>query len=237
MSHLSQLEIQKRASILAQNGRLPNAQTVIGVAGYTPATLDDGEMRIATWVGHRNGRKAALAEQKRATHTQYTAREAARKEVTSLSNMIRTLFAKETEVLTEVGLSAQHVTVMDEEGNSKVLAKRPSKSIAEEIGRWQLLVANTKTLSAPQLTELASVGWTAARLTALNALITTYQQADIVQQAAIAKAQAEAVSATEAFAALEKWYTRAVRVCKQAIQDHDPANAQQLLELLGFDLS
>jgi hypothetical protein len=86
-------------------------------------------------------------------------------------------------------------------------------------------------LKADQAALLDAAGWSAARVTAAQALVEAFAKADTDQQAAIQTYQQLSDKQTADIEALRAWYTTA-GLSKRAIKDADPDNHQQLLELL-----
>ncbi len=77
--------------------------------------------------------------------------------------------------------------------------------------------------------------WPDTRVTVARALVEAYATADIDQQDAIQNRQARSTQQKTDVTALRKEYSRASRLAKIAIRDLDPADAQQLRELLGLN--
>jgi len=222
MTRLSQAQLERRVEVLVINGKRPEAQAVIPRVGYNPAALDGGAALLEKVRQGRPYKQELLAGQKRATATERQAREAANKEMVSLSMTARTLFADDEPVLTALGLLPG--------------SERPSASTAETLKRWRQLVSNAQTLDEGDAALLSAAGWDAERLVAGSELVENYAAADTDQQVAIQNYQAASAQFGADLEVLRVWYTRASRLIKVAIRDTDPAGQAQLRELLGLDL-
>lgn len=111
---------------------------------------------------------------------------------------------------------------------------RHSRSAAETIARWRLLLTNAQAINGEHGTQLAAHGWNAARLEAAAALVEGYVAAEMNQQQQVQAYQAELSAAKEAEMALRHWYDQATRLSKLALQHSHPATQAQLQELLGL---
>ena len=233
---LSQTQIIRRTEIFVTNDCLPEAQAVIAGVGYDAAALAVGQGLITAVKTGQASTKELLAAQKTATRAEKDARTAAQKEVISLSETARLLFANDNATLTALGLQTQYETVIDaESGEEKQVAKRPSEATADVIARWRQLVTNAEKLEAGLLAQLTAAGWGVTRLTAASTLVEAYATADTNQQSAIQAYQQTSNQYTADIESLRQWYSRARNLSTLAIKDADPTNQQNLRELLGLD--
>lgn len=236
MASLSRSQLVRQAEIFITNGAKPEAQAVIAGVGYAPAALSDGQTLVNTVKTGQARTKELLAAQKSATRAEKNARQAAQKEMASLSETARLLFANDEPTLTSLGLQTQYETVIDPEtGESKQQAVPPSQATAEVISRWRQLVINVTKLDAGQVAALAAAGWGSARITAAAALVETFANTDTNQQDAIQDYQEASAQYQADMEALRGWYGRARQLSGRAIKDADPTNQQNLRELLGLD--
>lgn len=235
MPLLTQAELDSKVEKFVSNGVLPVAQAVISHVGYGPEKLTQGGGLHIAWHTSRKAAEFGLRDQKLATQAEADARAAANKDVVSLSEMSRTLFAGDEPTLTLLGLTAERETVTGSDGQpTGTVAARPPESTAETVLRWRTRLDNAVSLTGDAATVLADAGWTTVRLGKARDLVEAYAQADIAQQVAIRAAQEASDQQELDLAALRQWYTTAAAICKQAIKDADPTNHQQLLELLAF---
>ncbi len=175
----------------------------------------------------------ALKAQKQATAAEAAARDAASKEIVSLSDTSRTVFAGDEPTLTALGLTTHHETVKGPDGQpTGTVAARQSEATSEVIKRWRSQVDVAAGLAPDKATILSAAGWSADRITAAKALVESFATADTAQQAAIQTYQQLSDKQTADIEALRAWYTTAAALSKRAIKDADPKNHQQLLELL-----
>jgi hypothetical protein len=236
MVTMTQATLERKAEILVINGRQPEAQAVIAGVSYGPAALDEGAARLDAMRASRARKHELLAEQKAATQAEAQARRAARREIVSLSQTARTLFAADVPTLTALGLLPRYESVVTPAGRKSRRAARRSQSTAEMLKSWRQLVDNARTLDDEAAAQLSAAGWPAERLVEASALIEAYAAADTAQQAAF-QAYGEASNLfTADLAALRAWYRRAASLIKIAIKHADPADQAQLRELLGLDL-
>lgn len=232
---LAQAKFQHKMKIFTINGKLAQAQAIIAPIGYTPAVLDAGDALLDTWIALLADIKELLSAQKKSTNQERAALKVADKEATLFADTVRTLFAGNTPVLTALGLLPQYETVVDPEtGESHQVAVRPSRATADMVARWSLMFTNALTLDAGVKAILAAAGWDDARLTAGLGLVTTFANADVAQQQAISAYQAKLADAHAAEAQVREWYRVGSGLCRLAIKKSDPANLEQLLELLGL---
>lgn len=236
MSNLSQATLERRTEVLVTNGKQSPAQAVLAGVGYDPIALDEGAALLETVRQGRAQKQELLAEQKRATRAEQQAREAVSREIVSLSQTARTLFAADIPTLTALGLLTLYETVTAPDGSLVQQAADLSQSTAEVLKRWRQLVDNARTLGVEVITRLSAAGWTVERLAAAGALVEAYAAADTAQQAAIQAYQQAAAQFGADVKALRAWYSRAARLINVAIKDTDPGGQAQLRELLGFDL-
>jgi len=236
MSSLSQAKLERRTEVLVTNGKQPQAQAVIAGVGYVPTELDAGAALLEAVRQGRAHRQELLAEQKKATRAEQQARQAASREMVSLGQTVRTLFADDAPTLTALGLLTQYQSVITPEGDTVLLAATLSRSTAELLKRWRQLVDNARSLDAESLARLAAASWTGERLAAAGVLVEAYAAADTAQQAAIQAYQEASALFKADVEALRAWYGRAARLIQIALKDVDPTNQAQLRELLGLDL-
>ncbi len=236
MGRLKHSQLTRQAEIFITNGAKPEAQAVIAGVGYAPAALNDGQTLVTAVKTGQAYTKELLAAQKSATRAEKNARQAAQKEMVSLSETARLLFADDEPTLTSLGLQTQYETVIDPEtGESKQQAVSLPQATAEVISRWRQLVTNVTKLDAAQVAELAAAGWGSTRITAAAALVEAFADADTNQQDTIQDYQEASAQYQADMEALRGWYGRARQLSSLAIKDADPTNQQNLRELLGLD--
>ena len=230
---LTQAQLERKVEVFTTNGKQPGAQAVIGKVGYAPPKLDEqaallGRIRL----GHSTV-PDALKGQKQATAAEAAAREAANKEILSLSGTCRIVYKDDEPTLTALGLTTQYETVKGPDGQpTSTAAVRPSEDTAGVIKRWRSRVDVAASLAPDKAALLNAAGWSTARVTATKALVEAFAKADTDQQAAIQTYQQLSDKQTADLEALRAWYTTAAALCKRAIKDADPDNHQQLMELL-----
>lgn len=180
--------------------------------------------------------KERLAVQKSATNLEKSIRQAAQREISSLADTARLLFTPDDATLTALGLQTRYVILTEPEtGDSIKRAKRASKSTAELINRWRLLVTNAAKLEPEEQAQLTTAGWGAARIAAASDLVEAYVHADIAQQSAIQQYRQAKRQYSDNIAALRQWYGRARGLTLLAIRDKDPATQQYIRDLLGLN--
>jgi len=235
MPGLSQARLEYQVETLVTNGMQPQAQAVIAGVGYDPAGLQGGAALLTAMRQNRARRQELLAERKKATIAERQACGAANQKVVSLSETARTLFGNDATVLTTLGLQTRYRMVETEDGAGQVRrAVRLSRSTAERLKRWRLLVDNAQALDEELAAMLGAAGWPAERLAAAGELVQAYATADIAQQAAVQAYQIASTQFKTSLEALRVWYSLASRLIKIAIRDLDPAGQDQLWELLGW---
>lgn len=235
MSVYSQSELLRRSAIFTANGPKAEAQAIIAGVGYNPAELSAGADKI-TAVQEADAIKTELdASKRKTTHTEKLARQAAQKELTSLSETARTLFANDLPTLILLDLQTRYETKTDPEtGESKRVAVQASKATANVLAHWHIVLAGTGKLAEAEQLALTTAGWPPVRVANAQTLVEAFGNADIAQQAGIQAAQAASQTYKTAVKALEAWYIKARRLCRIAIKDADPTNSQNLIELLGI---
>jgi hypothetical protein len=229
------------------NGQLTQAQAALAGIGYNPAGLTDGETLLQNWLAVQARTKTLLADQKRATQAEQDARQAAQDEINQLKNTIHILFGKDEPLLTSLGLRPRRTGTSsngsgssssdgsDEASSATTTTRiRPSRSTADTIARWRLLVTNVQALNDEQKSRLAERGWDADRLAATAALVEAYVAAEMNQQQQIQAYQAEVTAAKEIELALRQWYHQAARLTKVALRQTSLATRDQLRDLLGL---
>jgi hypothetical protein len=230
---LTQAQLERKVEVFTTNGKKPEAQAVISKVGYTPVKLDEHATLLAAIRQGHSTVPDALKAQKQATDAEAVAREAANKEIASLSDTCRIVYANDEPTLTALGLTTQHETVKGPDGQpTGTVAARQSEATAELIKRWRARVDIAAQLAPDKAALLDAAGWSAARVTAAQALVEAFAKADTDQQAAIQTYQQLSDKQTADIDALRAWYTTAAALSKRAIKDADPDNHQQLLELL-----
>lgn len=236
MSVYSQPELLRRSDIFTTNGLKSEAQAILAGVGFPPEEIACGAAKLSA-VKTADAHKTALDAQKRkATQTEKIAREAAQKEITSLSDTVRVLFAGDPAILVLMDLQTHYETITNAEtGETKRVAVQGSKATAELIAHWRVILAGATRLAPAEQAQLALAGWPQARVTATIALIEGYAKADIDQQVAISAAQSASIMYKVAVKDLETWYLKARRLSRIAIKDTDPKNLQNLNELLALD--
>lgn len=232
--------------MLVVNGQLPQAQSAIAGVGYNAAGLEAGEALLQSWLASRARVKSLLAEQKRATQAEREACQAVQAEIKRFAQTVRILFGQDEPLLTSLGLRPRRAgsnghsegngaNSNTESANGKASPRpRYSRSAAEIIARWRLLLTNAQTINGEHGAHLAVHGWNAARLEAAEALVEAYVAAEMNQQQQVQAYQAELTAAKEAEMALRHWYDQATRLAKLALQHSHPATQAQLKELLGL---
>ena len=158
---------------------------------------------LQEWLTHRNQSKVLLSEQKKATQAQKQAQYAAKKEMSNLAQTARLLFSDDEPVLTSLGLLTRYESIeVKEDATGEVrtqsVAKRLSRSTADMIDRWRLLITNAQALGEEEKMLLANAGWTAERLTAAQTLVEAYATADTQQQQAVQVNKTQSALANEA---------------------------------------
>jgi hypothetical protein len=236
MTRFSQAKLERRVEVLVTNGQQSAAQAVIAGVGYDPIVLGEGATLLEAARQSRAQKRERLADQKQATRIEREAYLAANREIVSLSETARTLFAADIPTLTALGLLTRYETVTTPDGEDVRVAAQLSDSTAERLLRWRQLLDNAQMLDAALAAQLSAAGWTAERLTQTVALVEAYAAADTAQQAAIQAHQEAAAQLKTAVTALDDWYARAARLIRVAIKDSAPANQAQLRELMGLDL-
>lgn len=246
MSAIPQSKLQHHVHMLVTNGQLPQAQSAIANVGYDAAGLAAGQAMLQSWLASQARAKTLLANQKRATQAEREARQTAHAEIKRFSQTVRILFGQDEPLLTSLGLrphrsgsnghsESNGADCRAEPANGKASSRsRHSRSTAETIARWRLLLTNAQAINGEHGSQLAAHGWNATRLAAAAALVEGYVAADMNQQQQIQAYQAELTTAKEAETTLRQWYGQATRLSKLALQQTNPATQEQLQELLGL---
>lgn len=247
MTNISQSKLQHHVHMLVTNGQLSPAQTALAQVGYDLTALAAGEALLQTWLAGQARVKTLLADQKRATQAEHEARQMAQAEINRFCQTVRILFGQDEPLLTLLGLWPRRTgtnsssskngepTSRGEPVNGKPKPRvHYSRSTAQTIARWRLLLTNAQTINGAHQAQLAGCGWTSTRLTAAAALVENYVAAELNQQQQVQAYQAEAGRVKEAELALRRWYDQATRLSKLAIQQTSPAQQGQLKELLGL---
>lgn len=235
MARLSQTDLIQKTKTLTTNGLLPEAQAIISEVGYTPAALAIGAGYAEAVLNGPIEVKVAKAGQTSATRAEEAYRAAAQREATAFAETARIIFADDPDTLIALDLQTHYETVTDPEtGETKKVATRFSKATADVIAHWNTMFTNGGTRPEPQKTLLANAGWDADRLTAALDAVEAYSNADIAQQVAIGHYQARSEQQKTDVESLRQWYSIASNLCRIAIKRVDPANSQQLLEILGL---
>jgi hypothetical protein len=170
MSNISKPKLQHHVHMFVTNGQLTQAQAALAGIGYNPAGLTAGETLLQNWLAAQARTKTLLADQKRATQAEQDARQAAQDEINQLKNTIHILFGKDEPLLTSLGLRPRRTGTSsngssssdnsDEASSATTTTRiRPSRSTAETIARWRLLVTNVQALNDEQKSRLAERGW------------------------------------------------------------------------------
>lgn len=232
MPYFNQAELPRHLEILVANGKLAEAQAVIGPIGYDAAALAAGQNLLQHWLELANQAKALLAAQKQATYGSENACQVAQAELNNLSQTVRTLFGADEAVLTALGLYARRRSANGVEATNET--SQPSKSLAAKIARWRRLLANIQTLNTGQHSELAQFGWGMERLAAATTLVEACAAAHTGQRQKIQAYRAAAAAAQTAEVTVRAWYQQAARRARLAIQQADPGNQARLEELLGL---
>lgn len=213
MSVYSQPELLRRSDIFTTNGLKSEAQTILAGVGFPPEEIACGAAKLSA-VQTAHGHKTAQDAQKRkAIQAEKIAREAAQKEITSLSETVHLLFASEPDILALMDLHPHDETV----------------------NNWRMVLAGATKLGPEEQTQLSLAGWPQARVTATIALVEGYAKADHDQRVAVSAAQSATLMYKVAVKDLETWYLKARRLSRIALKDTDPKNLQNLNELLALD--
>jgi hypothetical protein len=209
--------------------------------GYPPDALATGQSLLQRWLSHKTKAQALLATQKQTTQAGEAARQAAQTELSSLSQTVRVLFGADQAMLTSLGLLPRRSSPngveapLNGNGNGNGHhASHPSKSIAETIARWRLLLVNLQTLSKKQQARLTDADWSVERQSAAASLVEAYAAANNSQKQKIQTYRAESAAAQTAEINLRQWYSQATRLARLAIKKADPNNREQLQGLLGL---
>lgn len=241
-TQLNQPELQHHVEILVNNGKLPETQVTLAEVGLDPAVFDEGASILEMWQQSRRQAKAVLADQKRATRAEKTARRAAQQKMTDLKRTARVLFADDEPVLTSLGLHRPRhrrngtgdATETAANGNGHKANGYQSQSTAAVLDRWRILVGNAQTLEQPQLDSLALAGWGSEQLVAAADLVEAFAAAAVAQQDRIKDYRAEMAKARQLEQQVRQWRRRVVGLIKVAMKRLDSDHEAQLRSVLGL---
>ena len=235
MARLNQPQLLQRTYDLTTNGLRADIQVIIGPLGYNAAGLAVGTGYADAIALGKSQTRDMKSKQTSITRAEKATRLAAQTLVTEFADTARILFKDDPDTLLALGLQTQYETLPPEgEGDPVKVAARPSRGAAESILRWRTMFLNATLLTGTPQTTLASVNWTADRITAGLDAVEAYSNADIAQQAAISDYQARSAKLQEDVETLRQWYSKASTLCKVALKAADPQNKNQWLEALGL---
>ncbi|MFN8460128.1 MAG: hypothetical protein U0401_36675, partial [Anaerolineae bacterium] len=177
MSAIPQSKLQHHVHMLVINGQLPQVQSALAGVGYDAAGLEAGGGLLQAWLAGQARVKSVLANQKRATQAEREARQAAQAEINRFSQTVRILFGQDEPLLTSLGLrphrtrsnghpeGSNGANGSTEPTNGKAAHHlRRSRSAAETIAYWRLLLTNAQTINGQHGAHLAAHGWNSERL-------------------------------------------------------------------------
>lgn len=181
-----------------------------------------GGQRITAFVEH--------GEQLKATLDLNTQRALVDHQYSLLSQISRTVFINRPDLLVTLGVQTHHSTgpVSDEPNAPAQPPERPSEALSAVVGRAKQLYSGL--IAQPNLvTELATVGYPAARLERELADVTALENADVVQEREKGEAKGAKAKQREALAELKTWLRRFRGIVVPALSDRP-----DLLSMLGL---
>lgn len=104
MPHFSQAQLQDKVSLLVSNGRLDEVTPLLTGVGYGPENLDEGGLKLQSWLAHRDLAQKLLMAQKMATQAEKDTKKAAGAEVSQFKETARVVFEDNEAVLTRLYL-------------------------------------------------------------------------------------------------------------------------------------
>lgn len=235
MSIYSQSELLRRSAALVTYGLNAKAQVILAHAGYTPGELNNGAEKIAcvkkTAIAHT---EAAALERKNARLGKI-AHEAVQKELKCFSEATLVLSSRDHPVFKSFNNHhSDEIILQFQNGEAKKISTN-GVNTGTALEDWRALLANTGTLEECSQQELAAADWPSSRVINAYTLINAYQTVRMDQKTASDASQTASQAYKAANKDLERWYIKARRLCRKAIQDADPIDAQILIERLGLD--
>ncbi|HMQ55362.1 MAG TPA: hypothetical protein PKD98_24990 [Anaerolineae bacterium] len=244
--------LQRQVEIFLANAVDPEMQAILNQSGCDAACLNQGQDLLQTWRESEIRAGVLDGDKKEATLRQHEARKAAHREIVWLGRMIRGEFGQDNILLTKLGLQPRSRAAGNghqpqahgpEAGNGasdpvngngkKRSTRKRATTLAAEIARGQRLCAAIAILSDEERNKLAQVGWNEDRIRETAALIEAVATADNAKQRTLQVKQAAVAEAGNNKMQMERWFRRAVRMAKEAVDRHDPHNRERLLTRLG----
>ncbi len=201
------------AAQLAISNSLDDAeiQARVGEYGYPAAKLTAGKALYTAAVNAVNNAQSAAGAQQQATAHVQSAEKIAHDAYQALAKVCRACFSDEPAKLTMLQLEG-----------------RMPRATAAFLSNATTLFENALGIAEIQ-TALAEFGYTTQKLQTERAKISSYDQANQVQEAAKGAAQQATVVQDDALDEMDDWVSRYLKIVKVALRD-DP----ELLEKLGI---
>lgn len=234
LNKFSQSDLDHRVAMFITNGQLPQAQAILGPAGYTIEVLQEGQALLDAWRASRADTRVTLKAKKEVTQTGRQARAATQQRYGHFSRAVHTLFGEDEAILRLLGLRPHawstgyphngHAPVDREaanpngHGNGSSPSRTVSNKISSVIDRCRTCFANAQRLDEESLAVLAQRGWSRERIAESAELVEVLAQSIIKQQEA-AQAHHNQSRATKALEGrLRHWYRDSRQLSRSALQ-------------------
>lgn len=220
----SQLERARRMlSVIESDAAL---RTRLATLGYNEAELATGQQLYETVLAARTASHSAHGDQLGATGSVDELRERVENQVSALTQMARTIFAGNDEVLETLGLrlgaratpEAGATGETSDTTTTTVTRRQKTRTQAALLDRARTLY--DAALQTPDLlAALTTVGYSKTRLESERAEVAALEQADATQEGAKADAKASTASQSSALEALNDWLARLRGVARAGLRD------------------
>lgn len=224
---LSQNEIARLTRVIALNGQLEIAQSVLTNIGYTTEKLNQGLILADIWDTAREERDVINDLRFTLARKKETLQKEAALHIASLRDNIDELIPDGTN---KDNLLNRAVIITDGE-------QRTSNKEADLMSDGKILIRRVKRLSQEQQDLLAEYGWDESRLNETWTMIDAFE--DVEREHTDVKGDKESKSkiCAEAFLQMQKWFRRAVRLIHRELTIRDPQNILRIVQRLELPIS
>ena len=233
LSNVTQSQLDQKVATFVSNGQLPQAQAVLGPAGYTSEVLREGQALLEAWRENRTETRASLRARKEAVKAGRQARQMAQQRYGHFCRAIHTLFGEDEALIRLLGLRPHGRPGSHPNGHAPVEAKAadsnghgngatPARSVstrtADVIDRYRASYANALRLDDAILTALDQRGWSRERIAESAELVEDLAQ-QIIKQREATQAHHNQSRATKALEEqLRHWYRDSRLLGRSALQ-------------------
>ncbi len=234
LTKFSQSDLDHRVAMFIANGQLPQAQAILGPAGYTIEVLQEGQALLNAWRASRAETRITLKAQKEVTQIGRQARAAVQQCYGHFSRAVHTLFEEDEAILRLLGLRPHTwSTGYHRNGHSPVEADAAetnghrhgssptglaSSKVSTVIDCCRTCFANAQRLDEESLAVLAQRGWSRARIAESAELVEALARS-IIKQHEAAQAHRNQSRATQALEGqLRHWYRDSRQLSRSALQ-------------------